>query len=193
MNGWPQSARSPGPADQKNSPPWGSRGACPEALEGRAPSSHTAALSHEPGTSEIAELGAPAPRIDNRWTPPYAPSPVRATPCTIFCAVNTQFAKFTYSAPKRGTRNRPSRRIVRRKSFTALAFGAEGCETCRDWRGHFAGRCTPVWPRMGPRLVARGVSPWYAGAITLEYNAALNRAEVPLPGRAGENRSRRCW
>jgi len=38
----------------------------------------------------------------------------------------------------------------------------------------------------------KGVSPWYARAITLKYNAALNRAEVPLPGREGEDRSRRC-
>ena len=35
-------------------------------------------------------------------------------------------------------------------------------------------------PQPGPRLIARGVSPWYAGATTLKYNAALYRAEVPL-------------
>ena len=28
--------------------------------------------------------------------------------------------------------------------------------------------------------MGRGASPWYAGAITLEYNAALDRAEVPV-------------
>jgi hypothetical protein len=52
-----------------------------------------------------------------------------------------------------------------------------------DWRGQFASRGTRVWPRTGPRLIARGASPWYAGAITLEYNAALKRAEVPVRGR----------
>jgi len=46
---------------------------------------------------------------------------------------------------------------------------------------------------MGLGLIARGASPWYAGAITLEYNAALNRAEVPLPGvRVWYTRDWRC-
>jgi hypothetical protein len=45
---------------------------------------------------------------------------------------------------------------------------------------------------MGPELIARGASPWYAGALTLEYKSALNRAEVPLPGREAKNCSRRC-
>ncbi len=42
---------------------------------------------------------------------------------------------------------------------------------------------TRVWPRTGPRSIARGASPWYAGAITLEYNSALKRAKVPVRGR----------
>ena len=45
---------------------------------------------------------------------------------------------------------------------------------------------------MGPELIATGASPWYAGAITLEYNSALNRAEVPLQKREAKNCSRRC-
>ena len=51
-----------------------------------------------------------------------------------------------------------------------------------DSHGHLAGQGTRARPRMGARLVARGVSPWYAGAITLEWNAALKRAEVPCGG-----------
>ena len=35
----------------------------------------------------------------------------------------------------------------------------------------------------GAWVNSQGASPWYAGASTLECNAALNRAEVPCPGR----------
>ena len=39
---------------------------------------------------------------------------------------------------------------------------------------------------VGVRLIARGANPWYARAITLKYNSAPNRAEVPLPNGEGK-------
>ena len=47
------------------------------------------------------------------------------------------------------------------------------------FRGSRHARSAPA----GAAVNSRGASPWYVGAITLIYNAALNRAEVPLPGR----------
>jgi hypothetical protein len=61
--------------------------------------------------------------------------------------------------------------------FIALAWTSRGPgHAGRAFRGrnrklaepreNFAGRGTRVRPRMGPGLIARGVSPWYAGTIT---------------------------
>ena len=75
------------------------------------------------------------------------------------------------------------RKFSGRRSSPALSHrGRRVVRDVRDWHGHFAGRGTRVRPRMGPGLIARGVSPWYAGAFTSEYNAALNKAEVPCGG-----------
>ena len=71
----------------------------------------------------------------------------------------------------------PALRLLMLRCF---GLGPERRERCRGsvWTIRESG--TRVWPRTGPRLIARGASPWYAGAITLEYNAALKRAEVPV-------------